>query len=368
MSIPNYLPDASAGVQSAPPVVHWRSVPQIDVVSDVGSAEWDAFVRSSPAATGYHLWAWRDIFERTFGHTTEYLAARRHGRVVGILPLVLFDSWLFGRFGVSLPFLNYGGVVADDEAVADALLTAAVDVTRRRRLDHLELRHSTRRFSALPVKHHKVAMLLPLRASAADAWEHLDRKVRNQVRKAERAGLVAESGGSELVPAFYEVFAHNMRDLGTPVYTRRLFEQVVAKFPEHTRVWVVRDGRTAVAAGLGFGWRDTIEVPWASALSASRTSCANVLLYWTMIREATAQGYRTFDFGRSTPGEGTFQFKRQWGAEATPMAWEYCLHSTSGLPNHSPTNPRFHLAIAAWRWLPVWLTLLLGPIIVRVIP
>jgi FemAB-related protein (PEP-CTERM system-associated) len=340
----------------------------VEVVSDPDAREWDDFVCASPEATGYHLWAWRGIFERAFGHTTEYLAARQGGRIVGVLPLVVFDSWLFGRFGVSLPFVNYGGVLAPDAEVADALREAAVGVAERRHLTHLELRHTSPRFPDLPVKQHKAAMRLPLRGGAEEAWQHLDRKVRNQVRKAERAGLVAEAGGAELVADFYRVFARNMRDLGTPVYTRRFFDQLVSSFPNRTRVWVVREGRVPVAASLTFGWRGTIEVPWASALRESRGSCANVLLYWTMIRDATSAGYRTFDFGRSTPGEGTYHFKRQWGAEPSLLAWEYCLKPGAGLPNHSPTNPRFHLAIAAWRWMPMWLTLILGPIIVRAIP
>ncbi len=345
-----------------------RTASPVEVVSDVTPGEWDAFVEGSPEATGYHLSAWRDVFTRAFGHDTAYLAARRDGEVVGMLPLVLFDSWLFGRFGVSLPFVNYGGVVAADASVASALLDAANALAQTRKLAHLELRHVTPHFPALPVRRHKAAMLLPLRGTADQVWQHLDRKVRNQVRKGERSGLSVEWGGAELVGDFYNVFARNMRDLGTPVYTRRFFEQVVSAFPDRARVWVVREGRTPVAASLTFGWRETIEVPWASALRSSRSSCANVLLYWTMIREATSQGYTTFDFGRSTPGEGTYHFKQQWGAEPSLLAWEYCLKPGEALPDHSPNNPKFQLAIAAWRRMPLWLTLILGPIIVRAIP
>src|SRR5688572_16624131 len=96
----------------------------VSVSPDVPEQEWSAFVETTPAATGYHQWNWRRIFEQAFGHRTVYLAAREDGSLSGILPIVLFDSWLFGRFGVSLPFVNYGGVVATSEPARAALFNA----------------------------------------------------------------------------------------------------------------------------------------------------------------------------------------------------------------------------------------------------
>jgi hypothetical protein len=75
-----------------------------------------------------------------------------------------------------------------------------------------------------------------------------------------------------------------------------------------------------------------------------------------------------FDFGRSTPGEGTFKFKEQWGAEPVPLHWEYWLASGDDLPDQSPKNPKFRLAIESWKHLPLWLANAAGPRIVRGIP
>ena len=46
-----------------------------------------------------------------------------------------------------------------------------------------------------------------------------------------------------------------------------------------------------------------------------------MLLYWSMLAHAADGGWRWFDFGRSTPGEGTWKFKLQWGAEPAPLYW-----------------------------------------------
>jgi len=332
------------------------------------ACEWDAFVQGHSSATVYHLWPWRRVFEEVFGHRTVYLIARRGGVVAGILPLVRFDTWLFGRFMVSLPFVNYGGVVASDDVVARALLDAARAQAQHARARHVELRDVRRRFPELPARSHKVAMLLRLRSSEAEQWDGLDRKVRNQVRKAERSGLVASIGGRELVPDFYDVFAENMRDLGTPVYSRRLFEAVIDALPTVARVLVVRHGGRSVAGGIAISWRGRIEVPWASSLGTYRVMCPNNLLYWTAIRHAIESGCDTLDFGRSTPDSGTFHFKRQWGAEALPLFWEYVLMDGATLPDQSPSNPKFHMAVEAWKRLPLAATNVLGPHIVRAIP
>jgi serine/alanine adding enzyme len=340
----------------------------IVVTERIGEAEWDAFVAAHPEATGYHLWAWRRVFEQAFGHQTCYLAARRGDDVVGILPLVAFRSWMFGRFMVSLPFVNYGGVLSSDDEATQSLVEAATRAASDRGCRHVELRHTSRRLPELPVKQHKVGMLLALASDATKAWEQLDRKVRNQVRKAQKSELASAVGGRELLDEFYQIFAVNMRDLGTPVYGRAFFDRVLQEFPEAARVHVVRLGAIPVAAGITFAHRRTIEVPWASSLKAYRALCPNNLLYWSIIEHAVTGQFETLDFGRSTPEEGTYEFKRQWGAEPSPLFWEYALVSAESMPDQSPANPKFKSAIELWKRLPVPVATVIGPHIVRSIP
>ena len=337
------------------------------ITTHASEAEWDAFVEQTPDATGYHVWRWRRVMENAFGHQTLYLAARDGDSIVGILPTVVMKSWLFGRSLVSLPFLNYGGVIAPDDDVRRALVDHAATRASEERAAHLELRHIVRRFDDCPVKQHKVTMRLQLAANEADAWNALDRKVRNQIKKAQKSELTVYDGGAKLLDDFYRVFAENMRDLGTPVYSRRFFAEVLAQFPATARVFVVRLGGEPVAAAISYSFRDTLEVPWASSLKSSRPLCANTLLYWHMMLHAIAEGRATFDFGRSTPGDGPFQFKRQWGAEPSTLAWEYRILE-GGVPDHSPSNPKFQMAIAMWKRLPVPVATWLGPSIVRSIP
>jgi FemAB-related protein (PEP-CTERM system-associated) len=338
---------------------------QLTVAGEADRAEWDSFAAAHPDAAGYHEWAWRSVFTGAFGHEPIYLIAREAGQVVGLLPLVYMNSFLFGRALISLPFLNYGGIVAASDGAADALLRFATELARDRDCRHIELRHKARRFQSLPCRQHKVTMLLPLEKGL---WERLDRKVRNQVRKAQKSGLTVHSGQTELIGDFYTVFSRNMRDLGTPVYSPGLFEEVLRSFPGRATMHIVRLQDKPVAAGLTFRTKGTVEIPWASSIRDYNTLCPNHLLYWSILESAIADGCGEMDFGRSTPDEGTYKFKQQWGAQPVPLHWEYQLLAGDELPNASPTNSKFKLMIAVWKRLPLALATRVGPHIVRAIP
>lgn len=330
--------------------------------------EWDAFVAASPGASGYFAYVWRGILEKSFGHRSYYLTARESGAITGVLPLVHMKSLLFGNFLVSIPFVTYGGLLCRDKAAETALLEAGEELRTKLGARHVELRHAGEPCLDLPAKRHKVAMVLQLDGNVDVMWGEVGVKVRNQVRKAQRSGLEVVWGGTELLDDFYTVFVRNMRDLGTPVYAKSFFANVLAGLPEQTRIVAIRkDGRPA-AAGLLFRHGQTLEIPWASSIRDYNALCPNNLMYWEAIRHGVSLGLRRFDLGRSTPGAGTFKFKEQWGARPEPLAWHYILSQDESLPDLTNQNPNFFLAIEAWRRLPLPVTRLIGPPIVRCIP
>ena len=331
--------------------------------------EWNAFLARCPDSTNYHQYEWKQVIERSFGHKPYYLVARNgSGEICGILPLVHMKSSLFGSFLVSLPFFNYGGVISDDDDTAGSLFNASRDFLEVTGADHSEFRHLTLHGKGLVTKQHKVTMILDLEQHETTQWQSLNAKVRNQVRKAEKSGLQTITGHLELLDGFYEVFCRNMRDLGTPVYSKSFFRNILGTFPESTSIISVTLDNKTIASGILTWFRDTLEVPWASSLKNYREFCPNNLLYWEAIRFAIRNGSTKFDFGRSTVGEGTYRFKKQWGAMPVQLYWQYQLDDGVNLPELNPKNPKFEMAIRIWQKLPVHLTNLLGPHIVRNLP
>ena len=330
---------------------------------------WDGFVESVQDATSYHRFGWKAVIARTFGHRCYYLAAiDNSGEWQGVLPLVHMNSWLFGNFMVSVPFVNYGGLLHKNAAVVQDLLREAEHLRRAVNASHVELRHVARSVEGLPTRENKVTMVLELVPDEERQWQRFNAKLRNQIRKAEKSGLHWVCGQLELLDSFYAAFARNMRDLGTPVYSKSFFRNVLETFPDSTKIFAVFHGSTAIASGIASWFRDTLEIPWASSINDYRALCPNNMLYWEAIRFAIRKGFCKLDFGRSTPNEGTYNFKKQWGAVPVQLYWQYLADGTGNLPNLGPSNPKYQSAIRVWQRLPLPITKVLGPMIVRNIP
>jgi FemAB-related protein (PEP-CTERM system-associated) len=330
---------------------------------------WDEYVQAFPGSSIYHLSAWKRVLEPSLGHPAYYLYAEDEDKgLVGVLPLTHMKSWLFGSRLISLPCFNYGGVCAGDSAVQMALIRQAMEIARTVGAQHIELRQAESYPWQLPVKQHRVAMVLDLPGSWSALWQGFSAKLRNQIRKGEQQGFEFRQGGEEELESFYQVFSRNMRDLGTPVQGKKLFQAVLATFPERARICTVYRGAKPLASGLVLGFRDTLEIPWASSLREYNSSCANMLLYWGVLRYACDAGYAFFDFGRSAPCSGTCRFKAQWGAKPRPLYWYYWLREGGDLPALHPENPKYHLAIQLWKRMPLPLSRALGPLLARSMP
>lgn len=329
-----------------------------------------SFVRGAGPAPLSRDPQWLAVLRDGLRHEVYALEALDGGRTSGFLPLAYVQSLLFGRFLVSLPYLNSNGALADDPATRRALVDRAVALADELRVRYLELRHEEAvEHPALTGKMTgKVHMRLALPSFPGPLWEGLSGKVRNQVRKGERCGLTVVRGGKACLPDFYEVFSRNMRDLGTPVYGLGLFRAVLRHFPEEAELFVVRAGRTPVAAALLLHGPGVTEVPSASSVREYNPTCANMLLYWKLLERAIEREQAVFDFGRSTEGGNTYRFKKQWGARPAPAVWQYYPREGGGAGSVRPDNPSYQRLIRIWQRLPVRLTRWIGPAIVRGIP
>jgi serine/alanine adding enzyme len=374
-----------------------------DLLRQGEGREWDNYVLAHPEGTLYHLSAWAKIIQRTYGHTAYYLTASRdlgrdssltantgdashrsslarHPTLVGVLPLIHLKHFMFGNNLISVPYFDLGGILADDDVAARELLKKSLALAGEVGARRLELRHTKpsveghwgcdgsaiqissddKKWSGI-IRSHKVRFILELPGTADRLMQGFKSKLRSQIHKSIRDGLEAEIGGIELLDDFYRVFSKNMRDLGSPVHSKGLMAHVLSQFGDKARIVLVRKERKVLAGSLIVGFRDIVENPWASALAEYRTLNANMLLYWTMLEYSCSHGYRFFDFGRSTPGEGTYRFKEQWGAKPEALHWHYFQQAFQSSRIDTADPGRFAGAIRCWQKLPVPLTKLIGP-------
>lgn len=330
-------------------------------------AEWDAFVEASAGGTFCHLMGWRGVLERDLGNRMIPLCARdATGALVGVLPLGQVESRLFGRYLVSMPFLNYGGPIGTPEARRE-LTRHSVGMAQRLGVGLLELRGKDEPVPLLEASARKIRVVLDLPPTSDELWTRLTSKLRNTIRRPQRDGLEVRFGPDEL-DSFYAVFARNMRDLGTPVLPKAFFRGIVTEFGSRVTIAATYREGEPVAAGLGFHFGDEFEITWASSLREMNRYAGNMLLYWRLMEDAIARGARTFNFGRCTPGGGTHQFKRNWtGSRDVPLTW--AVWSPNGKrATPSPDAGRYGAAVAAWQRLPLPVANRLGPLLSRRIP
>lgn len=332
---------------------------------------WDAYVRKHPGGSLYHLFGWADVMRGAYGHPAYFLMLLAQEnvepRVLGVLPLVHLKHPIFGNGLVSLPFLDGGGILADGQGAEESLLAEAVRLGEHVRARYIELRHE-RALEApssgslhIATRSHKVRMPLRLPASAGMLLKSFKSKLRSQINRALKEGFATRVGGPELLEDFYKVFLVNMRDLGSPVHSVKLMRHALAAFPANARIIVVYRSTEPVAAALIIGFGVVLRNPWASSLRKYASLGPNMVLYLRILEYACDRGYEVFDFGRSSPGEGTYSFKEQWGAVPQPLYWHHVsLDGRLPAPEDAGTA-RFEAATRCWQRLPVIVTRFIGP-------
>jgi len=350
--------DISMNSSIAAPVVHFAA--------PTDQPRWDNYVLSYPDASPYHLFAWKQAIETTYGHRCYYLYAEQNKQVAGILPLVRL-YWL----GIvdeltALPYCDLGASLSDSDQVQDALLQETVALQQQLSIQKIHLRGPLRETELTksllqPETTGKVSMRLSLPPSAEALFTGFKSKLRSQIRKAEKNGVTFRWGGREDLTAIYTIFAHNMRDLGSPVHSKEWLDNVLAMYAERAKTGLVYFDNNPIGMGIILLGRQGVSIPWASTLRDYNHLSPNMLLYWHFLRYSADHGYTYFDFGRSTEDEGTYKFKRQWGATPKPLPW-YTTMPTSKKNNPAPPQSnRRHLAAALWRKLPLPMANAIGP-------
>ena len=326
---------------------------------------WDNYVHRSSETTTDHLWAWRRILRGAFGFKPYYLAAiDETDEVVGILPLFRVQR-NFGQCALSsIPFGNYGGVCADSKEISDLLLRSAKELLFRIKGTYLELRHrSPVSDESLHEKNLYHRFRFPLNGDPQKHFREIGRNNRAKINKATQKG--ARVIISRDVNKMYPVHAHTARRLGTPCFPRRYFELVLESFPDSSEIFFVMiDGRP-VAYDFMLIFKKSLVCQFKGGLESFFSYRPNHLLFWHAVEIGCGRGYKEFDYCRSRKDSGTAYFKRSLHMVEEPLNYQYFMTNGEPLPQRHPSNPKYQWAIRLWQRLPLTLTELMGPMLVR---
>ncbi len=356
----------AAKAESKPKAIRVRTYRKTDAPA------WDAFVQGATTGTFCHLAGWGQVIERTWHHAPHHLIAENAGLITGVLPLFHVKSRVFGSMLISTPNGVYGGVAANDPEARQALLDEAKTLAANLQVDFLELRDAFETEQVNDSHLHRKDLYYAFEHSITTDEDALmksfPRDVRTMIRKGGKNDLTAQRGREELLDEFYEVYATSVHNLGTPVFPKRLFAEFLREFPAHSDILLIRQGNKVAGGVLSFYFRDTVMPYYGGAYVEFYRAGINNFMYWELMRSAATRGFTRFDFGRSKIGTGAYEFKRGWGMQMNALPYQFYLVRAKEMPNLNPTNPKFELMINVWKRLPLGVTKMLGPRIVKYLP
>ena len=330
---------------------------------------WDTYVYNHRDANPYQLFAWGEAVETAYGHKTIYLMAQTNNKVSGVFPLVLFKVPFISKKIISLPFCDVGDVLADDDEIYNKLLDRAISIVREKGCSALELRTSRELPPNLienkcffQEQNDKVRMILKLPSSSEELWKSFKSKLRSQIRKAEKNGLVFQWGSRKNIDDFYSVFSKNMHDLGSPVHSKKWIQEISQKYGSNLKIGIVYSTTKPVGCGIILCTKNNISIPWASTLKEFNYLSPNMMLYWNFLKYSSKRGCALFDFGRSTIGKGTYKFKKQWGAVPKKISWYQNNGEVKEEKNEKVSTYRMYLE-NLWKRFPLTVANLFGPTI-----
>lgn len=341
---------------------------QVSELRQQHEAAWDAFVDAHPHGSPFHLLAWKRVMEASFGYAPQYLIAEEDGRVRAVLPLFLIENPLIGKALISSPFAVYGGILADSDEARDAMAEAVAALGKRLGVEYVELRNGfpEQRAGFAPVSRYVTFTQETTIAEPEALLAALPKKTRNMVRKSLKFEYSARHASG--LSAFYRLMCRSYRRLGTPVFPRKYFEKLQQEFGDRVDVREIVLNDRVVAASFNFLCRSEMHTYYAASDPDFLHAAPNNYMYFNHLLWAAEKGFRRFDFGRSKLDTGTFEFKRHWLTEMRELPYEVLLVKRKGMPNFTPKNPKFELALKVWQRLPLPLTKVLGPRLVRLFP
>ena len=337
---------------------------EVKQLTEHDNQRWDAFVEQAADATFFHRAGWKQVIEQAFGHTVYLLYVEQDGQIKGILPLGHVKSLLFGNTLSSMPFCVYGGVVAEDDGSRQALEQAAIELARQLDVDSLEFRNQSPQHDEWPAKRELyVTFRKEIDPDPEQNLKNIPRKQRAMVRKGIKAGL--ESSWDSEIGRFYDAYSQSVHALGTPVFSKRYFQILKDVFADDCRILTITKEGRLIASVMNFYFRDQVLPYYGGGTPEARAVKGNDFMYWEVMRHSCEQGIRVFDYGRSKVGTGSYCFKKNWGFEPQPLHHEYVLIKADEVPDINPLNPKYRLFINTWKKLPLSMTRLVGPHIVK---
>ncbi|AKB84290.1 GNAT family N-acetyltransferase [Methanococcoides methylutens] len=294
------------------------------IVTKVKDEEWDAFLRNYNTASLYHTHHWKHFLEKTFNYESNYIFAKDEcENIVGLLPLFYVKSKLTGNRLCSVPFSHTCGYVGSEYA-KNLLIDEGVDLFSRLDSNYFEIRDLV---NSSGFCHHILfsTHVLELSSNIDETWLKLHKGTRRGVNKSKSMGVSVHSTKNiEDLKQFYELNCITKKRIGVPCHPWKHFKNMFNLLNEHVSLYIAKYDDEIVAGGIFEYFGDSVTFAYGASNPCHLNKRPNNALIWRCIEDACVNGYKYFDFGRTSDENiGLMNFKRRWGGIEKQLYYSY---------------------------------------------
>jgi hypothetical protein len=331
--------------------------------SDETIKEWDSFVRNHDSTWIDSTSSWIDFFEKKLKYTNYSFLIYKEDKLIGIMPLFLVKSILFGTRLISGTILDKSGPFLKDDIklVWPAIQQKLDSLARKHNVDFIELRVPPEKIPSYKIRSDYVDFHFNLEdKSVEDIWKSMDKKLRNGIRKAEKEIKTEISYSREDFIKLYRLYLETMKSLGTPPFGFNFFEKIWEDIEQKNSFMVLaKYNDKLINANLIvlFGYKAKYEM--AVYEPKYRNLQANSLLVFESIKKCKELGYKTFIFGRTLKDSNVYTFKKRWNAIEIPSTYYYKLYKSKKIPSDL-RETKMAILSKLWSFLPIFVTRIFG--------
>lgn len=346
----------------------------VKILKKKDEKDWQKFISNHKESRIYHTLEWKEILKKTYGYEPIYLITRNdEDEVQGVLPIFGVKSFIFGKRMVSLPYSHSVGILYQNEDALKSLINFAMQLCVDRGYNYLEIkqRNILPKNIDLIEEQHYVTHILDLSMGMDNLKKCMHKSRRRAINRTLNKGVQIRKGSTlNDVKEFYEILLGVRKSQGSPPYAFKFFKLLYEFLIKNNlaNIYLASWKNTIIFASIIFTYNDEIIAGYAAGYKGPRYNNlhAGELTRWTVLSEGYEAGYKTFDFGISSPyNQGLIDYKSRWGTENIKVPYYYFLNKIDAPPVFDPTGPKFRLLSNIWKHVPIPIAKIVGPYLLK---
>lgn len=336
------------------------------IIKDSEIEKWESYVENNQTIA-WQSYQWSEVVAKHYSSEFFPIAAFDKDAIYGIMPIYKIKTLKGKTQLISVPYAVGGGVSADNIQAENALIDAAIDLYNKSgayRIIFKQYKHKLSR--QLHTDDNFYNRELDLTIGCDKIFSNLAPANRENIEKASRLNLKLNYPSDDLA-TFYKLLQVHHKENGVPCVSKQWIKDLVG-FKMYKIALLYKNGIPTTGT-LVKEHKLSISFPFTSLPDDSEQS--NMLayyLYWQLIKKHTEEGKAIFHSGRIPNSNETNCYRLGWGGQKFNYYYQYYPNTSNSSEYKERKGRKRQILSWAWKKLPLSVTGILGPKIVKYYP